>query len=82
MSPHCSGPRPSPCAYRLRAVSLHSGTAGGGHYTAYARACDAWHHFNDSTSRPVNASVLSHSGTRTAAYILVYVRAAPPASHL
>jgi ubiquitin C-terminal hydrolase len=59
-------------AYDLVAISNHSGSLGGGHYTADARCRDdgQWYHFNDSHVSSTTPRHLSGS----AAYLLFYVR--------
>lgn len=49
MSPYVAG-KGLNCVYNLYAVSNHSGTTYGGHYTAYCRHpyTKAWHEYNDS----------------------------------
>lgn len=62
--------------YNLYAVSNHSGTTMGGHYTAYCRspATGEWHTFNDSS-----VTAMSSSQVRTSdAYLLFYELASPP----
>ncbi|CAF3398294.1 unnamed protein product, partial [Rotaria socialis] len=57
--------------YNLVAVSVHSGSLSGGHYTAFAQNFDTkrWYHFNDENVRDVS----SKNEIITAdAYILVY----------
>ena len=62
-----AGPPP---VYRLIGVSQHSGSLGGGHYTALARgaAGGGWHDFNDSSARPAAPP----AGPSSAAYVLFY----------
>jgi ubiquitin carboxyl-terminal hydrolase 4/11/15 len=77
MAPFVAGPqRNAPALYRLYAVSEHSGSLGGGHYTAHALVQDGgnaqWFDFNDSTAwqaQPGDA----HSPQ---AYLLFYESAA------
>lgn len=62
--------------YNLYAVSNHSGTTMGGHYTAYCRSpvTGEWHLFNDSS-----VTAMSSSQVRTSdAYLLFYELASPP----
>ncbi len=60
-------PRP---VYELVAISHHSGSLEGGHYTASARSAadHGWYNFNDSSVRREAAP----SGTSSSAYLLVY----------
>ncbi|XP_036179892.1 ubiquitin carboxyl-terminal hydrolase 2 isoform X1 [Myotis myotis] len=62
--------------YNLYAVSNHSGTTTGGHYTAYCRspATGEWHTFNDSSVTPMSSSQVRTSD----AYLLFYELASPP----
>ncbi|XP_004604811.1 ubiquitin carboxyl-terminal hydrolase 2 isoform X2 [Sorex araneus] len=62
--------------YNLYAVSNHSGTTMGGHYTAYCRspATGEWHMFNDSSVTPMSSSQVRTSD----AYLLFYELASPP----
>lgn len=62
--------------YNLYAVSNHSGTTMGGHYTAYCRspASGEWHQFNDSSVTPMSSSQVRTSD----AYLLFYELASPP----
>ncbi|XP_028931511.1 ubiquitin carboxyl-terminal hydrolase 2 isoform X1 [Ornithorhynchus anatinus] len=62
--------------YNLYAVSNHSGTTMGGHYTAYCRSpvTGEWHTFNDSSVMPMSASHVRSSD----AYLLFYELASPP----
>jgi len=60
----------TPPIYDLYAVSCHSGSCGGGHYTAYAlnAESDRWYYFNDSSVRPAKESdIISQSS-----YVLFY----------
>lgn len=62
--------------YELAAMSLHSGSLEGGHYTASARSAmdtGGWHHFNDSSVRAENRP----SGASSAAYVLLYRLVSP-----
>lgn len=62
--------------YDLYAVSNHSGSPGGGHYTAYAKNIENnhWYEFNDSNVQPIpDEAVLDEIVTKQA-YILFYVR--------
>ncbi|KAM3616387.1 uncharacterized protein V6R79_017050 [Siganus canaliculatus] len=56
--------------YNLYAVSNHSGTTMGGHYTAYCRnpTSGEWYTFNDSRVTPVSSSQVQSSD----AYVLFY----------
>ncbi|XP_064158532.1 ubiquitin carboxyl-terminal hydrolase 2-like [Anguilla rostrata] len=56
--------------YTLYAVSNHSGTTMGGHYTAYCRnpTTDEWYTFNDSRVTPMSSSQVRSSD----AYVLFY----------
>ena len=56
--------------YDLYAVSIHSGSTGGGHYTAYAQNDEThrWYYFNDSMVRPASESEIVSAG----AYLLFY----------
>jgi len=56
--------------YDLYAVSCHSGSCGGGHYTAYAlnAETDRWFYFNDSSVRPAKQSDIVSQST----YVLFY----------
>jgi ubiquitin carboxyl-terminal hydrolase 2/21 len=57
--------------YDLFAVANHSGSLGGGHYTAYARVAeDRWCCFNDSHCSEIDERTLQGS----AAYVLFYRR--------
>ncbi|XP_055478190.1 ubiquitin carboxyl-terminal hydrolase 2 isoform X1 [Psammomys obesus] len=62
--------------YNLYAVSNHSGTTMGGHYTAYCRSpvTGEWHTFNDSSVTPMPSSQVRTSD----AYLLFYELASPP----
>ncbi|XP_047679902.1 ubiquitin carboxyl-terminal hydrolase 2 isoform X1 [Prionailurus viverrinus] len=62
--------------YNLYAVSNHSGTTMGGHYTAYCRSpvTGEWHTFNDSSVTPMSSSQVRTSD----AYLLFYELASPP----
>ncbi|KAI5943247.1 ubiquitin carboxyl-terminal hydrolase 2 isoform X4 [Manis javanica] len=61
--------------YNLYAVSNHSGTTMGGHYTAYCRSpvTGEWHTFNDSSVTPMSSSQVRTSD----AYLLFYELASP-----
>ncbi|XP_059389171.1 ubiquitin carboxyl-terminal hydrolase 2-like isoform X1 [Carassius carassius] len=65
--------RSSNAVYNLYAVSNHSGTTMGGHYTAYC--CNPkngeWYTYNDSRVMPMSASQVCSSDT----YVLFYERA-------
>ncbi|GBG75434.1 hypothetical protein CBR_g20064 [Chara braunii] len=64
-----AGRRP---VYDLYAVSNHSGSLGGGHYTAYCKTAEenSWYSFNDSIVTPIGESSIVSS----AAYLLFYQR--------
>uniref|UniRef100_A0AAY4DW72 Ubiquitin carboxyl-terminal hydrolase 2 n=1 Tax=Denticeps clupeoides TaxID=299321 RepID=A0AAY4DW72_9TELE len=79
----CPAPRPPPnfpasaesqplsnAVYSLYAVSNHSGTTLGGHYTAYCRnpALGEWYSYNDSRVSPMSSSQVRSSD----AYVLFY----------
>ncbi|XP_069732387.1 ubiquitin carboxyl-terminal hydrolase 2 isoform X1 [Phaenicophaeus curvirostris] len=61
--------------YNLYAVSNHSGTTMGGHYTAYCKnpVSSEWHSFNDSRVTPMSSSHIRSSD----AYLLFYELASP-----
>ncbi|XP_042330625.1 ubiquitin carboxyl-terminal hydrolase 2 isoform X2 [Sceloporus undulatus] len=61
--------------YNLYAVSNHSGTTMGGHYTAYCKSpvSGEWHAFNDSRVTPLSSSHVRSSD----AYLLFYELASP-----
>uniref|UniRef100_A0ABM5EQD3 Ubiquitin carboxyl-terminal hydrolase n=1 Tax=Pogona vitticeps TaxID=103695 RepID=A0ABM5EQD3_9SAUR len=61
--------------YNLYAVSNHSGTTMGGHYTAYCKnpISGEWHAFNDSRVTPLSSSHVRSSD----AYLLFYELASP-----
>ncbi|XP_065594537.1 ubiquitin carboxyl-terminal hydrolase 2 isoform X1 [Cyrtonyx montezumae] len=61
--------------YNLYAVSNHSGTTMGGHYTAYCKSpiSSEWHSFNDSRVTPLSSSHVRSSD----AYLLFYELASP-----
>ncbi|KAM9269222.1 ubiquitin carboxyl-terminal hydrolase 2 isoform 1-T1 [Morus bassanus] len=61
--------------YNLYAVSNHSGTTMGGHYTAYCKSpvSGEWHSFNDSRVTPMSSSHIRSSD----AYLLFYELASP-----
>ena len=60
-------------AYQLRAVIVHGGNAGGGHYVAYVRAADEmWHHYNDTA--PPRRVADPRQVLRAQAYMLFYER--------
>ena len=75
LTPHCAPEAvPSMAArarpvYELIGISQHSGTMGGGHYTAITRSADngKWYDFNDSMVSPSQPSTPSKS-----AYVLFY----------
>ncbi|KAI5098860.1 ubiquitin carboxyl-terminal hydrolase 2 isoform X3 [Silurus meridionalis] len=64
--------RSSSAVYNLYAVSNHSGTTMGGHYTAYCCNPDSgeWYTFNDSRVTPMSSSQVRSSD----AYLLFYER--------
>ncbi len=61
-----------PGVYDLVAVSCHTGSLGGGHYTAYCRAGPGmqWYDYNDSRVSPVSQSSVRGGS----AYLLFYLR--------
>ncbi|CAM2107701.1 unnamed protein product [Caretta caretta] len=61
--------------YNLYAISNHSGTTMGGHYTAYCKSpvSGEWHTFNDSRVTPMSSSHVRSSD----AYLLFYELASP-----
>jgi len=60
--------------YNLYAISNHSGSTGGGHYTAYVKVDDKWYDCNDSfVSEVSDNSIVSSS-----AYLLFYERCHEP----
>ncbi|XP_069080956.1 ubiquitin carboxyl-terminal hydrolase 2 isoform X2 [Pleurodeles waltl] len=61
--------------YNLCAVSNHSGTTMGGHYTAYCKnpVSGEWHTFNDSRVSPMSSSQVRSSD----AYVLFYELSSP-----
>ncbi|XP_061870177.1 ubiquitin carboxyl-terminal hydrolase 2 isoform X2 [Colius striatus] len=61
--------------YNLYAVSNHSGTTMGGHYTAYCKSpvSSEWHSFNDARVTPMSSSHIRSSD----AYLLFYELASP-----
>ncbi|KAG2435535.1 hypothetical protein HYH02_011829 [Chlamydomonas schloesseri] len=63
--------------YQLIAVSHHSGSLEGGHYTAQARSCldGQWYNFNDSH---VRREAARPSGASSSAYVLFYRLATLP----
>uniref|UniRef100_A0A8C8LTI0 Ubiquitin carboxyl-terminal hydrolase n=1 Tax=Oncorhynchus tshawytscha TaxID=74940 RepID=A0A8C8LTI0_ONCTS len=66
--------------YNLYAVSNHSGTTMGGHYTAYCRnpTSGEWYTFNDSRVSPMSSSQVRSSD----AYVLFYELATSPPPQL
>jgi len=60
-----------PSIYDLYAVSNHSGSLGGGHYTAYTKVNDSWFCFNDESVTPVSNEKILQSSS---AYVLFYKR--------
>uniref|UniRef100_UPI00398EB05F ubiquitin carboxyl-terminal hydrolase 2-like isoform X3 n=1 Tax=Pristiophorus japonicus TaxID=55135 RepID=UPI00398EB05F len=61
--------------YNLYAVSNHSGTTMGGHYTAYCKNPQTaeWNNFNDSRVTPISSSQIRTSD----AYVLFYEHSCP-----
>lgn len=57
--------------YRLFAISVHSGSLGGGHYTAYCRHEEQWYYFSDGHFDKVPESRVSNIKD---AYVLFYRR--------
>jgi ubiquitin carboxyl-terminal hydrolase 4/11/15 len=76
MAPHVVGNTNKPLQYRLYAVSEHSGSLAGGHYTAHALVrpieggAGEWYSFNDSSASPASAT----SAHSPLAYVLFYER--------
>lgn len=68
LSPYVSGYQPSKYKYDLYAVCNHSGSALGGHYTAYINVAGKWYHFNDTSVAEINERVV----VSTKAYCLFY----------
>jgi len=70
LSPYVSGYTPNKYKYDLYGVCNHSGSALGGHYTAYVKTLGSgkWHHFNDTSVSEVNERVV----VSTKAYCLFY----------
>jgi len=64
------------CVYDLYAVSNHSGTVGGGHYTAYAKNLvdKRWYNFNDASVTPLDVEHPERECVTALAYVLFYVR--------
>jgi len=60
--------------YNLYAISNHSGSTGGGHYTAYVKVDDKWYDCNDSFVSEVSESSIVSSS----AYLLFYERCHEP----
>ncbi|XP_078055255.1 ubiquitin carboxyl-terminal hydrolase 2a isoform X2 [Mustelus asterias] len=62
--------------YNLYAVSNHSGTTMGGHYTAYCKNPQSaeWYNYNDSRVTPMSSSQIRTSD----AYVLFYELSCPP----
>ena len=59
--------------YQLRAVVVHQGRYGGGHYVAYVRGCnDQWCFCNDSAEPRVLVDI--NEVLRQQAYMLFYER--------
>jgi ubiquitin C-terminal hydrolase len=74
LTPYIRGPisDSAPPIYDLCSVSYHSGTLGGGHYTAGCRNLEngLWYYFNDDSVSPLEpANVVSDL-----AYVLIYKR--------
>ncbi len=63
--------------YELAAVSHHSGSLQGGHYTAHCRhpGSGQWHSFNDA-----HVSDVAPAGASASAYVLFYIRHQLPAA--
>lgn len=60
--------------YNLYAISNHSGSTGGGHYTAYIKNNEKWYHFNDSyVSEESEENIMTSK-----AYLLFYQRCHEP----
>ena len=57
--------------YHLQAVVIHSGKAGGGHYTAYVRASDGSWYYCDDSATPQRVMNLREI-LRQQAYMLFY----------
>jgi uncharacterized UBP type Zn finger protein len=76
MAPFLAGPQnAAPCKYRLFAVSEHSGSLAGGHYTAHAvvlleGGTRRWFSFNDSCARQAS----ERDAQSDEAYLLFYER--------
>lgn len=73
LSPYCSlsaRKQPHKPVYSLIAVSNHSGSMGGGHYTAQCKSAinSKWYDCNDSTVREDTGA----SGPSSSAYVLFY----------
>ncbi|KAK2142358.1 hypothetical protein LSH36_965g00004 [Paralvinella palmiformis] len=70
LSPYAAQSKGSP-VYNLYAVSNHSGSTGGGHYTAYAKNpySGKWHYFNDQRVSTVTTESQLQSSE---AYVLFY----------
>ena len=73
MSPYCSTftrKQPQKPVYKLTAITNHSGSMSGGHYTAQCRSAldDEWYNCNDSSVRPDNHI----DGPSSSAYLLFY----------
>ena len=73
LSPYCSlsaRKQPQKPVYSLIAVSNHSGSMGGGHYTAQCKSAinSKWYDCNDSTVREDTGA----SGPSSSAYVLFY----------
>ena len=59
--------------YNLRAVIIHQGNAGAGHYVAYVRAHnEQWYYFNDSAVPRIVPDPSEVLGQQ--AYMLIYER--------
>jgi ubiquitin C-terminal hydrolase len=61
--------------YNLYAISNHSGSTGGGHYTAYVKTDDKWYDCNDSYVSEVSDE---NSIITSSAYLLFYERCHEP----
>jgi len=77
LGPFMAHGMPAPDLYDLKAVALHVGGMGGGHYHALCLKSDdrAWYSCNDSTVRPASL----HTLDRSQPYILFYHNRAAPA---
>jgi ubiquitin C-terminal hydrolase len=66
---HADSPSPSPC-YQLRAVIVHIGSGGGGHYVAYTYRLGQWFFTSDAATRRASEAEVLESQ----AYLLMYRR--------